>query len=63
MVSAASAPDPPMVEPKTMLPVPAVNVRLLFPFTVLENVISPAPDPVEMEVVPCKFTARRKEIS
>ena len=50
-----------MVDPKIILPVPAVSVRLLFPFTALENVISPAPDPVETEAVPVKFTALRKE--
>jgi len=61
MVNAARATPWPMVEPKTMFPVPAVNVRLLFPFTVLENMISP--DPVEIEVVPPKLTARRKETS
>ena len=44
-----------------MLPVPAVKVRLLFPLTVLEKVMVPAPAPVDTEVVPVKLTARRKE--
>lgn len=53
---------PPKLPPNTMLPVPAVNVKDLFPFTVLESVIAPAPEPEERALLPVKVMALAKEM-
>ncbi len=51
----------PIEGPNTILPVPAKRVRLKFPFRVLEKVMVPVPELVEIEVVPVKETALRND--
>lgn len=51
----------PMAPPNTMLPVPAKRVRLKSPSIVLEKVIVPAPELVEIEVLPTSDTAVANE--
>lgn len=52
----------PKFPPKTILPVPADKVRVLFPSIVLENVILPAPEPVDKVETPAKVIGLAKEM-